>query len=61
MPSQGPIARNLRVDDVLALDNAELVEYMKQNLRPDGSFDLEPEGWEKLPKVQRKQLAERLR
>ena len=51
----------LGVGDVLAFNDAELVQYMEQNQQPDGGFDLEFEGWEKLPKDQREQLAERLR
>ncbi|TPX10723.1 uncharacterized protein E0L32_008292 [Thyridium curvatum] len=52
---------NLCADDVLAFSDTELVQYMTQNRRQDGGFDLEFDGWEKLPKEQREQLAERLR
>lgn len=52
---------NLCVDDVLAFSDTELVQYMTQNRRQDGGFDLEFDGWEKLPIEQREQLAERLR
>lgn len=51
----------MSLDDILAFCEAELVEYMKRNRRPDGSFDLEFEGWENLLADQRDQLAERLR
>jgi hypothetical protein len=52
---------NLSVNDVLAFDDTELVDYIKQYLRPDSGFDLEFDCWEKLPKDQRDRLAERLR
>ncbi|KAI1504212.1 hypothetical protein F5X99DRAFT_406282 [Biscogniauxia marginata] len=61
MPSPGSATRNLCVDDVLAFDDAELVEYMKKSHGPDGGFALEFDGWEKLPKGQRDRLAARLR
>ncbi|KAK4152083.1 hypothetical protein C8A00DRAFT_16590 [Chaetomidium leptoderma] len=41
--------------------DAELVQYMKQNRRDDGGFDLEFDGWENLAKEQRDQLAQRLK
>ncbi|SPQ21428.1 2c21dfe6-ac02-4bdf-bd79-7703c72d2fae [Thermothielavioides terrestris] len=53
---------NLSVDDVLAFSDVDLVEYMKNNRRPDGAFKLgNIDGWERLPSDQRHQLAERLR
>ncbi|AEO63071.1 uncharacterized protein THITE_2107924 [Thermothielavioides terrestris NRRL 8126] len=53
---------NLSVDEVLAFSDVELVEYMKNNRRPDGAFKLgNIDGWERLPSDQRHQLAERLR
>lgn len=61
MPSPGSATANLCVDDVLAFDDAELFQYMKQNHHPDGGFDLEFDGWETLPKDQRDRLAEKLR
>lgn len=47
--------------DVLAFSDAELVQYMTQNRRPDGGFDLDPAGWDALPRDQRERLAERLK
>ncbi|KAI0007055.1 hypothetical protein F4779DRAFT_593482 [Xylariaceae sp. FL0662B] len=61
MPLPGSATRNLCVYDVLAFNSAELVQYIKQNRRLDGSFDLELDGWETLPKAQRAGLAEKLR
>ncbi|KZZ99638.1 hypothetical protein AAL_02210 [Moelleriella libera RCEF 2490] len=61
MPLAESATPSLSVDDVLAFDDAELVEYMKQTVRDDGGFDLEFEGWENLPNDQRDRLAERLR
>lgn len=51
----------LSVDSILAFSDAELVQYMKQNRRADGGFDLDVDGWEHLPKDRRDQLAERLK
>jgi hypothetical protein len=64
MPSsRPPTTRNLSVDDVLAFSDAELVDYMKHNrCSDDGGFDLgDVDGWDRLPKHRRDQLAERLR
>ncbi|KAL2175393.1 uncharacterized protein P884DRAFT_206220 [Thermothelomyces heterothallicus CBS 202.75] len=61
MPSFGPIVSNLTVNDIFSFSDEELVQYMKQNRRADGGFDLECEGWENLAKEQRDQLAQRLK
>jgi hypothetical protein len=51
----------LFLNDILTFSEVELVQYMKQNRRPDGDFHLEFDGWENLAKDQRDQLAERLK
>ncbi|KAL2171812.1 hypothetical protein VTG60DRAFT_1509 [Thermothelomyces hinnuleus] len=60
MPSFEPMASNVTVNDIFSFSDGELVQYMKQNRRADGGFDLEFEGWENLAKEQRDQLAQRL-
>lgn len=59
MPSPEPPKAS--VNHVLALSEEELVQFMKQNLGPDGAFDLPIEGWDTLQEDQRDQLAEKLR
>lgn len=51
------------VSDVLAFDDADLAEYMRQHRRPDGGgFELDDiDGWDVLPDGQRDQLAQRLK
>ena len=61
MSSSKSPTQKLSVDDILALSEADLVQYMEQNRGPDGSFDLPVEGWEKLAKDKRDRLAETLR
>lgn len=56
-----PTAPTLTVNDILTLNEADLVEYMKRNYGLDGSFDLSVEGWEKLARDKRDRLAETLR
>ncbi len=57
MASSESMAPKLTVDDILAFTEEEFVQYMKQNRRPDGDFDLDFDGWDKLPKEQRDKLA----
>ncbi|KAK5998719.1 hypothetical protein PT974_01101 [Cladobotryum mycophilum] len=42
------------------MSDAELAEFMKNHRRPDGSYELPVDGWDKLSKEERTQLAERL-
>jgi hypothetical protein len=56
-----PEPPQVSVDHVLALSNEQLVQFMKQNLGSDGSFNLPIEDWDTLTKDQRDQLAEKLR
>ncbi|KAH6982348.1 hypothetical protein BKA56DRAFT_585734 [Ilyonectria sp. MPI-CAGE-AT-0026] len=51
----------LTVDDIAALRNAELCEFIKKHRRPNGGFGLPVDGWDKLSKDERNQLAERLK
>lgn len=61
MASFEPTSPELSARDVLAFSDAELVQFMEQNRRPDGGFDLDVAGWDSLPKDQREKLAERLK
>ncbi|KAL2256262.1 hypothetical protein VTK26DRAFT_1919 [Humicola hyalothermophila] len=62
MASSDPMTLKLTINDILGFSDAELVQYMKQNRRADGGFDLgEVDGWENLAKEQRDQLAQRLK
>ncbi|KAB5513039.1 hypothetical protein GE09DRAFT_1047315 [Coniochaeta sp. 2T2.1] len=56
-----PAPPQLSVNNILAFRDAELVQYLKQNRRADGGFDLDLDGWEHLQKDQRDQLAARLK
>lgn len=61
MASFEPTSPELSARDVLTFSDAELVQFMEQNRRPDGGFDLDVAGWDSLPKDQREKLAERLK
>lgn len=61
MPPSKSATPKLCAYDVLDFDDAQLVQYMKQNQRPDGAYELECDGWEELPKDQQDRLAEKLR
>ncbi|KAH6614516.1 hypothetical protein B0J18DRAFT_302200 [Chaetomium sp. MPI-SDFR-AT-0129] len=62
MASSDLMTPELTVEDILGFSDAELVQYMKQNRRADGGFDLRKVGgWENLAKEQREQLAQRLK
>ncbi|KJZ68025.1 hypothetical protein HIM_12584 [Hirsutella minnesotensis 3608] len=51
----------LSVDDILAFSDAELADFMQENRRPHGGYELPVDGWEKLSSVQRKRLVRRLK
>ncbi|KID85143.1 ankyrin 2,3/unc44, partial [Metarhizium majus ARSEF 297] len=61
MASSEPIPATLTVDDIAAFSDSELAEFMKKHRRPNGDFDLPVDGWDKLSKDDRNQLAERLK
>lgn len=61
MDSPEPATAILTVDDIAALSDAELCEFMMKHRRPDGGFGLPVDGWDKLSKDERNQLAERLK
>lgn len=49
------------LDVIMQLSDPDLVEFIMENQHPEGSFDLELEGWEDLPPSERDPLADRLR
>ncbi|KAI1108505.1 hypothetical protein F5Y14DRAFT_436046 [Nemania sp. NC0429] len=51
----------LSVDEIAALTDTELRQFMVRNRQPDGTFELPVEGWDKLSKDERSRLAERLK
>ncbi|KLU91815.1 hypothetical protein MAPG_10764 [Magnaporthiopsis poae ATCC 64411] len=61
MASLEPTPPKVSAHDLLAFNDAELVQYMMQNRGPDDRFVLRPAGWTRLPKDQRERLAERLK
>ncbi|KAK9438292.1 uncharacterized protein VB005_09300 [Metarhizium brunneum] len=52
-------SRSMTVDDVSALSDARLGEFIKKHRRPDHSFELPIDGWDRLSK-ERDRLAQRL-
>ncbi|PNY24027.1 Uncharacterized protein TCAP_06028 [Tolypocladium capitatum] len=48
------------VDDIAAFSDAQLAQFMQKHRRQDGNFDLPVDDWDRLSKMERKQLAERL-
>lgn len=55
-----PCSRLTGVNDVSALSDAQLGEYMKNHRRPDNSFELPIDDWDTLSKEERDRLAQRL-
>ena len=60
MLPQDPDTAALSVEDVNALSDAALADFMKKNRRFDGAIELPVEGWDTLSKDERSHLAERL-
>ncbi|KAJ4309035.1 hypothetical protein N0V84_011732 [Fusarium piperis] len=61
MASPEPTSATLTVEDIAVFTDAELAEFMKKHRRPNGGFELPVDGWDKLSKDERDQLAERLK
>ncbi|KHN95004.1 uncharacterized protein MAM_07231 [Metarhizium album ARSEF 1941] len=53
-------SRSMTVDDVSALSDSQLGEFMKKHRRPDGSFEIPIDDWDRLSKEERDRLAQRL-
>ena len=47
--------------DIIAMKDTELAQFMKKNRQPDGSYNLPVDGFSKLAKDERGQLAEKLK
>ena len=60
MSSSELIAVPSSVDDLAAMSDVVLAEFLEKNLRPDGGFELCINDLDKLSKEERKSLAERL-
>ncbi|RMD43977.1 hypothetical protein DV735_g1088, partial [Chaetothyriales sp. CBS 134920] len=51
----------LSVDEIAAMSDAELGQFMTKHRHPDGGYELPVDGWDKLSKDERDHLAERLK
>ncbi|KAI0549732.1 hypothetical protein F4679DRAFT_595523 [Xylaria curta] len=51
----------LSVDEIAAMSDAELGQFMTKHRRPDGGYELPVDGWDKLSRDERNRLAERLK
>lgn len=60
MASTEAAAAAISVTDIAAWSDAELAQFMTKHRRPDGSYGLPVDGWDKLSKDERARLAERL-
>ncbi|KHN99766.1 Chromo domain-like protein [Metarhizium album ARSEF 1941] len=52
--------RPMAIDDLVALSDAQLGEFMEKHRHHDGSIQLPVDGWDRLSKEERERLAERL-
>lgn len=60
IPSYDESEPNMTVDELDALNDADLAQFIEKNRQPDGSVDLPINGWDKLSNDERRCLAERL-
>ncbi|KAL8296257.1 hypothetical protein RB600_001643 [Gaeumannomyces tritici] len=60
MASHEPDTSTVTVGDIASMSDAALAVFIQKNRGPDGVFDLPVDGWDKLLKDERDQLAERL-
>ncbi|KAG5742869.1 hypothetical protein H9Q72_014036 [Fusarium xylarioides] len=51
----------LSVDEIAAMSDAELGQFMTKHRCPDGGYELPVDGWDKLSKNERNRLAEKLK
>jgi hypothetical protein len=51
----------LSVDQIAAMGDAELGQFMTKHRRPNGGYDLPVDGWDKLSKDELDRLAQRLK
>ncbi len=60
MSPPGQTTPLLSVNDIVAMSDAALAEFMHKNRRPNGVIELPVGDWDKISKDARKSLAERL-
>lgn len=61
MASTEAVTVTLSVDEVAAMSDAALGQFMTKHRHPDGHYELPIDGWDKLSKDERDRLAERLK
>ncbi|KAM3429281.1 hypothetical protein NHJ13734_008239 [Beauveria thailandica] len=61
MASTGTATVTLSVDEIAAMSDTELGQFMTKHRHPDGGYELPVSGWDKLSKDARGRLAERLK
>ncbi|KPM39122.1 hypothetical protein AK830_g7449 [Neonectria ditissima] len=61
MASTGAATVALSVDEIAAMSDTELGQFMTKHGHPDGGYELPVNGWDKLSKDERGRLAERLK
>ncbi|CVL09330.1 uncharacterized protein FMAN_15494 [Fusarium mangiferae] len=61
MASTKRATATLSVDEIAAMSDAELGQFMTKHRCPDGGYELPVDGWDKLSKDERSRLAERLK
>jgi hypothetical protein len=61
MASTGTATVELSVDEIAAMSDTELGQFMTKHRHPDGGYELPVYGWDKLSKDTRGRLAERLK
>ncbi|KND93133.1 hypothetical protein TOPH_02412 [Tolypocladium ophioglossoides CBS 100239] len=61
MASTEAATATLSVDEIAAMSDADLGQFMKKYRRSEGSYELPVDGWDKLSKDDRNRLAERLK
>ncbi|KAG8426348.1 hypothetical protein J3459_008260 [Metarhizium acridum] len=61
MASTEAVVVALSVDEIAAMSDTELGQFMTKHRHPDGSYELPVNGWDKLSKDERGRLAERLK
>lgn len=54
-------AATLSVDEIVAMSDAELGQFMMKHRRSDGRYELPIDGWDKLSKDETSRLAQKLK
>ncbi len=61
MPGSEATNATHSVDDIANFSDAQLAKFMQDHRRDNGDFDLPVDGWDKLSRHDRNQLADRLK